>query len=123
MAFLHDRVPSGLGKPLATLPRFEMLLGEIEALLLPNTALLSHALTRQEDGTLTLADANMVKYVMTENAIRATERAIAAIGNPGLSQDNPLERHYRDVLCGRVHTPQSDTALMLSGRTALARGA
>ncbi|POF63267.1 acyl-CoA dehydrogenase [Novacetimonas maltaceti] len=121
VSFLHGRVPSGLGKPLATLPRFEVLLGEIEALLLPNTALLSHALAREEDGTLTLADANMVKYVMTENAIRATERAIAAIGNPALSQDNPLERHYRDVLCGRIHTPQSDTALMLSGRTALAR--
>ncbi|PYD49276.1 acyl-CoA dehydrogenase family protein [Novacetimonas pomaceti] len=119
VSFLHERVPSALGRPLATLPRFEMLLGEIDSLLMSNAAVLSHALSREEGGTLDLADANLAKYVMTENAIRATERAIAAIGNPGLSQDNPLERHYRDVLCGRIHTPQSDTALMLSGRKAL----
>jgi alkylation response protein AidB-like acyl-CoA dehydrogenase len=47
-------------------------------------------------------------------------RAIAASGNPGLSRHNPLQRHYRDVLCGRVHTPQADVVLTGAGKTAFA---
>jgi len=41
-------------------------------------------------------------------------------GNPGLSNANPLQRHYRDVLCSRIHTPQNDTILINSGRAAFA---
>jgi len=48
------------------------------------------------------------------------EKAIATTGNPGLSRHNPLQRHYRDVLCGRVHTPQSDMVLMGAGKAAFA---
>ena len=39
--------------------------------------------------------------------------------NHGLSRNNPLERHYRDVLCGRVHTPQDDSTKIAAGRVAL----
>ncbi|MNH41461.1 hypothetical protein D3C79_1029660 [compost metagenome] len=48
------------------------------------------------------------------------ELAIEAAGNPGLSRRNPLERHYRDVLCSRIHTPQDDVVLGQVGRAALA---
>ena len=48
------------------------------------------------------------------------ERAIALVGNPGLRRQNPLERHYRDVLCSRVHTPQNDSILLNAGRAAFA---
>jgi alkylation response protein AidB-like acyl-CoA dehydrogenase len=41
------------------------------------------------------------------------------VGNPGLSRANPLERHHRDVLCSRVHTPQNDMILLAAGRQAL----
>ncbi|NVN12313.1 acyl-CoA dehydrogenase family protein [Nguyenibacter vanlangensis] len=119
VGFLHDRVPTNLGAPLASLPRFQVLLGEIDALLLTNRALIEHALTREENGERADTDAGLVKHVVTENAIAAVGKAVAAIGNPGLSQDNPLERHYRDVLCGRIHTPQGDSALIAAGRSAL----
>jgi len=36
---------------------------------------------------------------------------------------NPLERHHRDVLCSRIHTPQSDSVLVGAGRLALERAA
>jgi len=36
-----------------------------------------------------------------------------------MSRANPRERHYRDVLCGRLHTPQDDTTRIGLGRTAL----
>ena len=43
---------------------------------------------------------------------------VALIGNPGLSWHNPLECHYREVLCSRIHTPQNDRILLTAGRTA-----
>ena len=45
---------------------------------------------------------------------------MALIGNPGLTRRHPLERHLRDVLCARVHTPQDDSTLSATGRAALA---
>jgi alkylation response protein AidB-like acyl-CoA dehydrogenase len=45
---------------------------------------------------------------------------VALVGNNGLTRHNPLERHYRDVLCARVHTPQDDSILSAAGRAALA---
>ncbi|GBQ08277.1 acyl-CoA dehydrogenase family protein [Saccharibacter floricola] len=116
-SFLQKRVPSGLGRPLATLPRFQTIVGEIDGLLLSNTALLNHAQTHYE--AITLTEASQIKRLVTEQAISAVQRAIEVSGNPGLSQDNPLERHYRDVLCGRIHSPQADTVLEKAGFNAL----
>lgn len=119
ISFLRNRIPSNLGKSLATQPRFQALLGEIEALLLVNRSLIEHAVSREEAGEKPTTDAGLVKHVVTENAIAAISKAVAAIGNPALTQSNPLERHYRDVLCGRIHTPQQDVVLSASGRAAL----
>ncbi|GBR36754.1 acyl-CoA dehydrogenase [Komagataeibacter oboediens DSM 11826] len=120
ISFLHARVPTALGRPLATLPRFHTLLGQIDALLMTNRSILAGALDRTESGDYPGTEANLAKYVMTENAIRAVELGVAAIGNPALSQDNPLERHFRNVLCARIHTPQADVALAAAGKVALA---
>ncbi|MEA3132549.1 MAG: hypothetical protein QOG17_395, partial [Gammaproteobacteria bacterium] len=64
-------------------------------------------------------EANNIKYVATGNAIRAVEIGLELTGNPGLSRKNPLERHYRDVLCSRIHSPQNDTILVGGGRAGL----
>ena len=56
---------------------------------------------------------------MTNNAVAVVEDALSLAGNHGLSRTNPLERHYRDVLCGRVHTPQDDATRIIAGRLAL----
>lgn len=119
VSFLHARVPTALGRPLATLPRFHTLLGQIDALLMSNRSIMDVALNRAENGDYPGTEANLAKYVMTENAIRAVELGVAAIGNPALSEDNPLERHFRNVLCARIHTPQGDVALAAAGKAAL----
>jgi alkylation response protein AidB-like acyl-CoA dehydrogenase len=120
ITFLKNRVPSALGQPLATLPRFHAVLGDIDGLLLTNEALLELALARSETGTNAGAQAGQIKRLVTENAIAAVSKAVEVTGNPGLSQDNPLERHYRNVLCGRIHTPQADVVLAEAGRVTLA---
>lgn len=113
--WLHERQPSGLGASLATLPRFAQLVGQIDSLLLSNRSLLNSAVT----GQLAEHEFSQLKYLTTDNAIRAVSLALEGSGNPGLAKSNPLERHYRNVLCGRVHTPQNDAVLLSSGQTAL----
>ncbi len=118
--FLRARAPANLGASLATLPRFQDLVGEIDALLLANKLILSAAIDAEARGAPPdWTEAGLIKHTVTENAIRAVEKAVAAIGNHALSRDNPLERHLRNVLCGRIHTPQADAALGLSGRISL----
>ena len=121
--WLQTRVPGNLGASLATLPRFQEIVGEIDALLFSNRVLLNAAvtsdLTGNANGELQHGDSIRIKYLATTQAIAAVEKAIAASGNPGLSRENPLERHYRNVLCSRIHTPQNDTILVSTGRAAL----
>ncbi len=110
--WLQERKPSNLGAALSTLPRFQETVGHIDTLLFANRSLLEAA----AQGHTPTANAAQLKYLVTGNAIRAVELAIEASGNPGLSRHSPLQRHYRDVLCSRVHTPQNDAVLQGVGR-------
>lgn len=117
--FAHQRKPANLGAALSTLPRFQEAVGELDALLYVNTALLDR-LTFAAPETVSAIDSNFVKLTVTNNAIKVAEKAISLTGNPALSRANPLQRHYRDTLCGRVHSPQEDTILTSAGRFAFA---
>jgi alkylation response protein AidB-like acyl-CoA dehydrogenase len=106
---------------LSTLPRFQEALGSIETLLWVNRALLDRAIGAADRGEpLGVREGNLLKFTVTNNAIAAVEKALELTGNHGLDRRNPLERHYRDVLCGRIHTPQNDAILTEAGRAAFA---
>lgn len=118
--YLGERKPSNLGASLATLPRFQSAVGEIDSRLITNRRVLLGAAAEVDAGSPpSVAESGQIKRVVTTNAIDAVASAIALVGNPGLSRRNPLERHYRDVLCSRIHTPQDDTILLTAGRAAL----
>jgi len=120
LGFLDARTPSGLGAPLASLPRVQETVGEIEALLRTNRLLLDRAVAEVDAGRAPSAtDSGLLKFSVTSNAIRTVELALQLSGNHGLTRHNPLERHYRDVLCSRIHTPQNDAILVAAGRRAL----
>ncbi|WP_341963148.1 acyl-CoA dehydrogenase family protein [Pseudomonas sp. RC10] len=114
--FLETRTPSNLGASLSTLPRFQEAVGHIDTLLFANRTLIDAA----THGLTPASHAPQIKYLVTANAIRAVELAIEATGNPGLSRSNPLQRHYRNVVCGRVHTPQNDVVLQGVGKAVFA---
>jgi alkylation response protein AidB-like acyl-CoA dehydrogenase len=120
IGFLNRRAPSALGASLASLPRVQEHVGEIEALLRSNRVLLDHA-TAEVDArhAPSATDTGLLKYTVTNNAIRAVELALQLTGNHGLARQNPLERHYRDVLCSRIHTPQNDAILVGAGKAVL----
>jgi len=117
VGWLEQRKPSNLGASLSTLPRFQETVGHIDTLLFANRSLLDCA----AEGRTPASNAAQLKYLVTGNAIRAVELAIEASGNPGLSRTNPLQRHYRDVLCSRVHTPQNDAVLQGVGKAVFAQ--
>ncbi|KIQ28227.1 acyl-CoA dehydrogenase [Variovorax paradoxus] len=120
VGFLNQRAPGSLGAPLASLPRVQEHVGEIEALLRTNRVLLDDAAAAVDNGHAPPAtDSGLLKYTVTNNAIRAVELALQLSGNHGLTRQNPLERHYRDVLCSRIHTPQNDAILVGAGKRAL----
>ena len=118
--YLNDRVPANLGAALATLPRVQEKFGEIEALLHTNCALIEGTAAAIDAGRpVTPSEVNLVKHVANGNAIRAVEIGLELTGNPGISRNNPLERHFRDVLCSRIHSPQADTVLISAGKAGL----
>lgn len=120
ISFLKSRKPASLGAPLATLARAQEILGEIEVLLAINARLIDSISSDYDAGkTVASSEANAVKLTVTQNAVFVAERALSLSGNHGLSRSNPLERYHRDVLCGRVHTPQDDTIRISAGRAAL----
>jgi alkylation response protein AidB-like acyl-CoA dehydrogenase len=115
VTYLTERTPTALGASLSTLPRFQEAVGEIDARLLTNRTLIETAALRTDKGAAPPAtESGLIKMTATTNAIAAVE----LIGNPGLSRANQLERHLRDVLCSRIHTPQNDSILVAAGRAA-----
>lgn len=84
-------------------------------------ARLIHSVARDfdEGRVISPVEGNVIKLTVTNNAVAAVEDALSLSSNHGLSRANPLERHYRDVLCGRVHTPQDDATRIAAGRLAL----
>ncbi|MGJ7609497.1 MULTISPECIES: acyl-CoA dehydrogenase family protein [unclassified Variovorax] len=120
VGFLNQRAPGSLGAPLASLPRVQEHVGEIEALLRTNRVLIDDATAAVDSGRAQAsADSGLLKYTVTGNAVRVVELALQLSGNHGLTRQNPLERHYRDVLCSRIHTPQNDAILVAAGKRAL----
>jgi alkylation response protein AidB-like acyl-CoA dehydrogenase len=95
-------------------------LGAIEARLVANARLIESFAADFDDGVLlSAAESSVIKLTVTNNAVAVVEDALSLSSNHGLSRANPLERHYRDVLCGRVHTPQDDATRVGIGRAAL----
>src|SRR5690606_32409999 len=120
--FSRNRVPANLGQPLASLPRFQTGIGRIEALLAVSEQLMDRLAERAEGGappSELAREAGIVKLTTTNNAVDAVQVALDLAANPGLSRKSPLERHFRDVMCARVHTPQDDTVLLNLGKAAL----
>ena len=118
--FLRQRKPANLGASLATLSRAQEIVGNIEALLLTNQRLID-SLARDIDAGVPVSavDSGLIKSVLTNHAVQAVEAAMSLSSNHGLARKNPLERHLRDVLCGRIHTPQDDSARVAAGRRVL----
>ena len=117
--FTQDRVPTSLGRPIATLERIQTVAGEARAQILEAELVLSKIAGDVDAGRADAEALGLVKLITSRHAIAAVQGIVAAIGNPGLTRSLPFERHLRDVLCARPHPPQDDAALLATGRALL----
>ena len=124
-AYARERVPTALGRPIASLPNIQRRVGVMQVQLDAARALLhqtARSWVEQPELRPTLTPAiAATKYLCTNAAIAATDQALRVAGGFGLTRGLPLERYYRDVRAGLTHPPSDDQALELVGRAALER--
>jgi alkylation response protein AidB-like acyl-CoA dehydrogenase len=124
VTFARERVPSGLGTPIAELQTVQHRIARIELLLLQARTLLYETVEaflaappdQRNDLAWRFAAA---KYTVTNNVITVTDEALRVVGSVGQHKRYPLERYFRDARAGLGNPPMDDVALTLIGKTAL----
>ena len=117
-----ERVPTALGRPIATLPNIQRQIGELEvALEAAQTLLLDVAagLPGDEAREAYFPRVAAAKHFATETAIAVTDKALRIAGGAGVGRGLPLERGFRDVRAGLMHPPSGDSALELIGKSVI----
>lgn len=122
--FALERVPTALGKPIATLPKIQRQIGEIDVALQAARSLL-YDVAAEWPGTAgdrkqMSARIAAAKTMVTETANKVTDQALRIAGGSSITKALPLERYFRDVRAGSMQPPSGDTALEMVGRAAIA---
>ncbi|PID85865.1 MAG: acyl-CoA dehydrogenase [Chloroflexi bacterium] len=122
--FALERVPSALGKPIATLPKIQRQIGEIDIALQAAQSLLFDVAGEwtgnNKDRQAFLPRIAAAKSIVTETANKVTDKALRIAGGTSITKALPLERYFRDVRAGSMQPPSGDTALEMVGRAAIA---
>ncbi len=118
-----ERVPSALGKPIATLPKIQRQIGDIDVALQAAQALLFEV-ARAWTGEVSVCKSlyprvAAAKHVAIETAQEVTHKTLQIAGGQSITSALPLERYFRDVRAGSMQPPSGDTALEIVGRGAL----
>jgi alkylation response protein AidB-like acyl-CoA dehydrogenase len=122
--YANNRVPPSLGKPIAELPHIQQWIGEMQSTLGAARALLhetARTWVEQPDARPAIvSQIAAAKYLCTNAACAATDKALRVAGGFSLTRNLPLERYFRDARAGLFNPPQDDLALGAVGRAALA---
>jgi alkylation response protein AidB-like acyl-CoA dehydrogenase len=120
--------PLTLARPIKYLPGIQFAIAEAEAMLAASRALVRSTMAeylRDKSsfrGEAGLARMVMCKYVATNNAVRAVDQCMEAVGAHGMLKKFPMERYFRDVRAGVNHPMSNARARELIGKTALGIG-
>ncbi|MEM7797653.1 MAG: acyl-CoA dehydrogenase family protein [Chloroflexota bacterium] len=120
-----ERVPTALGKPIATLPKIQRQIGEIDAMLQAAKAFMLETAALWPGGIQVDLSKKIMprfaaaKMLATETATTVTEKTLQVAGGASISRDLPLERFFRDVRAGAMHPPSGDAGYEMIGRAAL----
>jgi alkylation response protein AidB-like acyl-CoA dehydrogenase len=121
--FALERVPTALGKPIATLPKIQRQIGEIDLSIQAARALFFEVAGQwtgeAENRRKLYPHVVAAKYQVIESANEVTDKALRVAGGLSITKDLPLERYFRDVRAGPMQPPSGDTALELIGRHAI----
>ncbi len=121
--FAQERVPSGLGKPIAELPNVQQRVAEMEILLFQARSALYNTIETFERFPEHQASMGWqlaaAKYTVTNLAVQITDLALRTTGSHGLLRKYALERYFRDARAGLGNPPIDDVALSIIGKHAL----
>lgn len=125
LRYAHERIPTALGKPIASLESIQRRLGEGELALKTARAMLYHTAMcwdNAPEARSALTDQLIAcKLYVTNAAIQVVSHAMRAIGGASMTRDLPIERYFRDVQAGLFHPPSDENGLLMLGKLALAR--
>ncbi len=125
-----DRVPTGLGKPIAEVDAIRRQLGQAEFLLEQARICVQHVAALHDrmvagDPVISAEELSpliaVAKVTATNNAIAAMEHCMRVAGGQAMSRAFPLERHFRDVRGGLNHPINDEAAWLMFGKRALDR--
>lgn len=121
IAYALERVPTALGAPIATLPKIQRQIGEMDVQLQAAQALLFEAagLWQGPESAAVYPRIAAAKQFCVEVATRVTAQALEVAGGAGLTRALPLERYFRDVRAGVAQPPAGDTAFEMVGKYAI----
>lgn len=123
--FANARVPTALGRPIATLEGIQRRLGVAEVSLRAARALVGGAAEaweiRPAERAVLAEEVVAAKLFATNAALAVVDEAMRVAGGSAMRRDLPLERAYRDVRGGLYHPPSDDQGHALLGRLALRR--
>ncbi|HRW04722.1 MAG TPA: acyl-CoA dehydrogenase family protein [Caldilineaceae bacterium] len=123
--YAHERVPTGLGKPIAELESIRRRLGQAETLLHQARFLIYHTAAMWDQHPDRRADLHesilVTKYTATNNAVEAVDHCMRVIGGASMTKSLPIERYYRDVRGGLSHPVNDDMMYVMLGKIALQR--
>jgi alkylation response protein AidB-like acyl-CoA dehydrogenase len=120
--------PLTLPRPIKYLPGIQFAVAEADTLIAQSRVLYESVAgeylsqTGSFKGETGLARLVMAKYVATNNAIRAVDCCMEAVGAHGMLKKFPMERYYRDVRAGVNHPLSNARARELIGKAALEIG-
>jgi alkylation response protein AidB-like acyl-CoA dehydrogenase len=119
--FALDRVPTALGKPIATLPKIQRQIGDMDIQLQAARLMLLEAASAWDTGDFQAAWPRVVaaKQFANDAAMVVTDKALQVAGGRAVTHALPLERYFRDARGGLTHPPSGDTALEIVGRAAI----
>lgn len=114
-----DRVPTALGKPIATLPKIQRQIGEIDLQLQAARLLLVDTAHQWRGDPVMYPRIVAAKHLASETALSATEAVMRVAGGNAISHSQPFERFFRDARGAIAHPPTGDTALEIIGKAAI----
>lgn len=124
VAYTHERIPTALGKPIATLPSIQRQIGELEIPLQAARALLMEVASEWDPSRISNQDyyprVAAAKQFVVQAAAEATEHTLKIVGGRSLTARYPFERYFRDVRAGMMQPPSGDTAYETVGKSILA---
>jgi alkylation response protein AidB-like acyl-CoA dehydrogenase len=118
--FMRDRPRYPLKKPMNHLPAVYNKVGEMEMLIEGARAAMWKAAADYEHDEPRNWSRKAIAACMIarENAVRAVDLALRAVGGSSYFKRLPLERYYRDVRAGLYHPFDSDESIEFLGRSA-----